>query len=206
MNVLIVDDHPLVCNAIRNILLSEKSINKIVLAHDIQSALDMMGKESFNLAMVDVKLKNEYGIDFVNAAKENFPSCKYVIFSASSSTADFNRALEANVDGYILKDSYPEDILYAVNSVLRGKKYFDPVFFEKVRSPGGQTPEENKNSLSPREQEILRCLGEGMSNRSIASTLYISENTVKKHVSQILAKLGLNDRTQAALYATKLQD
>jgi DNA-binding NarL/FixJ family response regulator len=208
MNILIVDDHPLVCIGIRNILISEKDIDNVSSANDVKSALRLMAENSYDLALVDVRLKGESGIDFIRTAKNKFPGCKYVILSSSSAFDDFDKAMQLNVDGYILKDAFTEDIVYAVKSVLRGRKYFDPVFLERMK-PSQPIPQSGKNDeeqLSPREAEILDCLGKGMSNKSIADKLCISENTVKKHVSSILAKLKLSDRIQAALYVNKTQN
>jgi two-component system nitrate/nitrite response regulator NarL len=201
LNILIIDDHPLVCSGIRNILLSENDINNIMQAHDIETATCLMAKYNFSLALVDMRLKDESGIDFIKIAKEKYPVCKFIILTSSSISGDFARATNAGVDGYILKDALPEDIIYAVKTVLRGKKYFDPIFFDKINNTHRSTSPENH--LSPRELEILEYLGKGLSNKSIANKLYISENTVKKHVSSILAKLNFNDRTQAALYISK---
>ena len=207
MNILIVDDHPLVCNGIRNILVSELEIDNIMQANDIHTAMELMEKHSFCLALVDMRLKNESGVDLIQAAKAKYPQSKYVILSSSSAIGDFERAINANVDGYILKDAYPEDIVYAVKTVLRGKKYFDPVFLEKINTPHSAPSSGTMDGqLSPREAEILDCLGKGFSNKNIAEKLFISENTVKKHVSSILTKLNLADRTQAALYISKTND
>lgn len=207
VNILIVDDHPLVCNGIKNILQSEKEFENIMEANNIDTALKLISATRFNLALVDIRLKNECGIDFVNSAKNTYPGCKFVILSSSSDVTDFERALKSGVDGYILKDAFPEDIIYAVKTVLRGRKYFDPVFMEKrnidVKQENQQVNPDDV--LSPRELEILECLGNGMSNKSISNKLFISENTVKKHISSILAKLGLDDRTQAALYFSKIK-
>ena len=207
MNILIVDDHPLVYSGLRNILMSDDDIDETMQASDIKTGLELMKKYDFALALVDIKLKDESGIDFIIEAKAKYPSCKFVILSSSSAAGDFDSAMRANVDGYILKDAYPDDILYAVKSVIRGRKYFDSVFLEKMSNSRITTnPSINNNLLSPRETEILSCLGKGMSNKDIADKLFISENTVKKHVSRILAKLNFNDRTQAALFFSKVYD
>ena len=204
MNILIVDDHPLVCSGIQSILISQQEINHVSQANDIQSALELMSKDPFNLAMVDMRLKGETGIDFILASKKIQPFCKYVILSSSSKNEDFDKAMEADVDGYILKDAFPEDIIYAVKTVLRGRKYFDPLLVKNIAvSMQSNQVDELDETLSPRETEILDCLGTGLSNKEIAQKLFISENTVKKHVSSILAKLNLSDRTQAALHACK---
>jgi two-component system nitrate/nitrite response regulator NarL len=207
MNVLIVDDHPLVCSGIRNILISEENIANVMQANNIKTAMELMSTHNFNLALVDMRLKNETGVDFIENAKSRYPECKFVVLSSSSTAKDFEKAIKAGVDGYILKDAFPEDIIYAVNTVLRGRKYFDPVFMEKKTDSSPSQPLKSSHELlSPREMEVLFCLGAGLSNKKIADKLFISENTVKKHVSQILAKLNLADRTQAALYASKIKN
>jgi two-component system nitrate/nitrite response regulator NarL len=207
MNVLIVDDHPLVCSGIRNILISEENIANVMQANDIKTAMELMSAHRFDLALVDMRLKNETGTDFIENAKSSYPECKFVVLSSSSTARDFEKAIKTGVDGYILKDAFPEDIIYAVNTVLKGRKYFDPVFMEKKTDSSPSQPLKGPHKLlSPREMEVLSCLGEGLSNKKIADKLFISENTVKKHVSQILAKLNLADRTQAALYASKIKN
>lgn len=204
MKILIVDDHPLVYSGLQSILLSEDYIDEVIHANDIKSGLEMMKKYNFALVLVDMKLKGENGIDFITEAKKKYPECKFVVLSSSSAAGDFDNAMRANVDGYILKDAFPDDILYAVKSVIRGRKYFDPVFLEKMNTSRMSINSiGNGNLLSPREIEILGCLGKGMSNKDIAEMLFISENTVKKHVSRILSKLNFRDRTQAALYFSK---
>ena len=202
-----MDDHPLVFSGVRDILLSEENISDVMQASDIETAISLLSKHCFDLALVDMRLKNETGVEFIEKAKPRYPDCKYVILSSSSTAGDFEKAIKAGVDGYILKDAFPEEIIYAVNMILRGRKYFDPVFMEKkIDSGSGQLSQNPDEPLSPRETEVLFCLGEGLSNKIIADKLFISENTVKKHVSQILAKLNLADRTQAALYASKIKN
>ncbi len=103
MNVLIVDDHPLVCSGIRNILVSEPEISSIMQANDIRTAMGLMEKNGVDLALVDMRLKDESGVDFIQAAKAGHPDCKFVILSSSSTAGDFDRAMHVNVDGYILR-------------------------------------------------------------------------------------------------------
>lgn len=207
MNILIVDDHPLVYSGLRNILMSDDDIDEVMQANDIKTGLELMKRYTFALALVDMRLKEESGIDFIIEAKAKYPNCKYVVLSSSSAAGDFDNAMGANVDGYILKDAFPDDIMYAVKSVIRGRKYFDPMFLEKMsKSRMAENSSRSTNLLSPRETEILGCLGKGMSNKDIADALFISENTVKKHVSRILTKLDFSDRTQAALFFSKTYD
>ena len=191
MNILIIDDHPLVCQGIKNILLTQVDIVNVFEANDIDGALTIMSEHKIGLALVDVRLKGEDGIDFIIEAKKRFKDVKYVVLSSSSTADDFNRAMDAKVDGYILKDSLPEDIIYAVRTVLRGRKHFDPIFLDM---------EDPLDELSPREKEILECIAKGLTNKDIADKLFISENTVKRHVTSILSKLNLENRIQAAMH------
>jgi len=169
MHVLIVDDHPLVCNGIRTILTAEQEIENVMQANDIKTALDLMSEHYFNLVLVDMRLKNENGIDFIERAKHLYPQCKFIILSSSSMAEDFEKAIKAEVDGYILKDAFPEDIVYAIKTVSKGRKYFDPVFMEKRNDPGHSIePKGFWEILSPREREVLFCLGKGLSNKKSA--------------------------------------
>lgn len=129
-------------------------------------------------------------------------NCKFVVLTSSADRNDFKRAEDLDVDGYILKGAYPEEILLGINLISRGRRYYDPSILELMLKKQNRSPMEE---LTPREQEVLRELGKGMTNKQIAQKLFITEYTVKKHVSQILAKLGLADRTQAALYAISHQ-
>jgi two-component system nitrate/nitrite response regulator NarL len=112
---------------------------------------------------------------------------------------DFLKAEEVGVDGYVLKEALPEELLYAIKIVSQGRKYYDPTLLELKMK---ETANDPINELTPREQDVLMALGEGLPNREIAKRLFITEYTVKKHVSQILSKLELADRTQAALFAS----
>ena len=110
---------------------------------------------------------------------------------------DFRRARELGVDGYVLKEAFPEELIAAIRLVYRGRKYYDPSMVDLVMNK--DEDDSLIEQLTPRELEVLRALGEGLNNKDIAKKLFITEYTVKKHVSQILAKLDLTGRTQAAL-------
>ena len=122
------------------------------------------------------------------------------MFSTFSTVDDVQRAIAVGIDGYILKETLPEELISALRLVGQGRPYIDPSIMEIVIQWQKRTVDP-LTSLTPREREVLGSLSRGLSNRQIGKDLYISEYTVKKHVSSILAKLGLDDRTQAALYA-----
>ena len=200
MIILIVDDHPLVRKGLLSILSLEENIEKIYEASNIEQALNTLKREKIDVAIVDLSLGKEYGLDVVERARKELclTHIKFVILTSSIREEDFNKANKVNVDGYILKDAFTDDIIYALRVVLRGKRFIDPEILYYVSNHHN---DQNMEKLTIREKDILLVLGEGLSNQQIAEKLYISENTVKKHISSILAKLGLEHRTQAALYA-----
>lgn len=196
MNILIVDDHPLVRKGISSTLAFEEGIENIMEASNVDEAIRLIKTRKPDLAIVDLNLGKEDGLDIINSTKNKAINTKFVILTSSIKKDDYLRAEEAGVDGYILKEAFSEDIIYAIHVVLRGRKFVDP---EITRY---QNKTNNNNSLSeltPREIDVLKELGNGLSNYEISQKLYISESTVKKHVSNILLKLQLSHRTQAAL-------
>jgi two-component system nitrate/nitrite response regulator NarL len=160
--------------------------------------VEVIASSKPDLVLIDLRLSQENGLDIVEEANKRKERCKCVILTSFADPEDFRRAEASGVHGFILKEALPEEILYAIRIIGRGRKYYDPnVVRLMVEDNGGGFTEE----LTPREWDVLKALGRGLANRQIAKELYITEYTVKKHVSQILAKLGLKDRTQAALYA-----
>ncbi len=202
MKVLIVDDHPLVREGLAAILSNEAYIASIEQAAACNEAVEKIQQLDPDIVLLDLRLDRECGLDIIPKIRGNKNKCKYVVLTSSSDRNDFKRAENLGVDGYILKDAYPEEILLGLKLISRGRKYYDPGILEIILKKEDMDPIEE---LTIREQEVLRELGKGMTNKQIAQNLFITEYTVKKHVSQILAKLGLADRTQAALYANSHQ-
>ena len=202
MKLLIVDDHPLVREGLAAVLSTESSIGTVEQASTSDEAINKILNLNPDIVLLDLRLDKDCGLDMIPKVRKDKRGCKFVVLTSSSDQKDFKRAEDLNVDGYILKDAYPEEILLGIKLVSRGRKYYDPSILEMMlkKRDSGLVEE-----LTPREQEVLKELGKGMSNRQIAQNLFITEYTVKKHVSQILAKLGLVDRTQAALYANENQ-
>ena len=164
--------------------------------------MERIRDEKPDLAIVDLYLGREYGLDIVSKAKKKGYETKFIILTSSLKREDYLKSKEVGVDGYVLKEAFAEDILYAINLVLRGKHLNDP---EIIKHETASTSDHScLNSLTPREKDVLIELGKGLSNYEIAKKLYISENTVKKHVSNILSKLEVEHRTQAALLANDL--
>lgn len=201
MKILIVDDHPLVRKGILSTLSFQEDIQNVLEASNVDDALNLIEREIPDLAIVDLNLGSEDGLEIIRKCKDKGSNTKFMILTSSIKKDDYTRSEEAGVDGYILKEAFAEDILYAIHLVLRGKKFIDS---EVIRYQSANSMEDSHlKDLTSRESDVLVELGKGLSNYEIAKELYISENTVKKHVSNILSKLDLSHRTQAALLVNK---
>lgn len=197
MKILIVDDHPLVRKGVLSTLSFEKDIEKIMEASNINEGMSLLRKERPDLVIVDLYLGDEDGLEIIERARKNKFDTKFLVLTSSLKKEDFNRAEEFGVDGYILKEAFVEDILYAIHVVMRGQRFVDPEILKY--SPSNNIIDNHLSELTRRESDVLAVLAKGMSNQQIADELFISEHTVKKHVSSILSKLELEHRTQAAL-------
>lgn len=193
--MVIVDTHPVVRKGFISILTNDKSIKEIKEASNIQEAMSIISKEDIAIAIIDIKLDDEDGLDIIAKAKEIGLKTKFIILTSFISQENFKRAEQLGVDGYILKDAFIEDILYAISVVNRGNKYYYP---EILKQNNYLNNNSIINQLTLREKEVLNEIRKGLSNEEIAHSLYISEYTVKKHVSNILSKFNLHNRTQVA--------
>jgi DNA-binding NarL/FixJ family response regulator len=201
MKVVIVDDHPLVRRGLTSILSLDGSMEVLGEAKNYKDALVLINTAKPDLALVDLRLADESGLDLITEVMEKGTTCKFVVLTSSTEEEDFLRAKETGVDGYVLKEALPEELIHALHIISKGRKYYDPGVFDLVMKSSEPLEDEHIEQLTPKEKEVLIELGKGLSNRDISQTLFITEYTVKKHVSQVLAKLELADRTQAALYA-----
>lgn len=197
MKVIIIDDHPLVRRGLDSLLSLEAEIKIVGEAESIDEGVEAIEKGKPDLAIVDLRLGNESGLDIIRKIKSQGIICKFIVLTSSVEESDFHRAEELGVEGYILKEALPEEIVFAVKLIAKGRKYIDPNILSLVTSKNEEKYEEK---LTEREADVLKALGAGLSNRDIAEKLYITEYTVKKHVSNILSKLQLADRTQVAIY------
>jgi len=202
MKILIIDDHPMVRKGIKSMLELEEVSYMIYEAGNSKETFDVLRKEKIELVIVDLNLGSENGLDIIYKSKEIRKEAKFLILTSFMSEADFLRGEDMGLDGYILKDAFVEDITYAINSITRGKKYYDPsIVSYKNKSANNALTED----LTLREREVLIELCKGLSNQEISRNLFISESTVKKHVSSILGKLNLAHRSQVIYYMTSLK-
>ena len=204
VSVFIVDDHPVVRQGLRTFLSTLDGIEIVGDADDAEHALAAIEETLPDVVLMDLVLPGMDGIDATRRVREISPSTKVIVLTSFADDAKVFPAIKAGAAGYLLKDVEPADLGEAILTVHRGEALLHPTVAAKLmqdyadeqrRAPGGE--------LTQRELEVLRLIARGMSNREIARELVIAEKTVKTHVSNILAKLHLADRTQAALYAVR---
>lgn len=206
MKIVIVDDHPLVRKGLTAIFSLEDDIEILGEAANSREALIVLNSLKPDLTIVDLRLGDESGLDLIAEARKQGVACRFVVLTSSTEKEDFTRAKEMDVDGYVLKEALPEEMLHALRMINRGRTYYDQGVLDFVMKPttAYQPEKQQAEVLTPKELEVLIKLGEGFSNKEISQRMYITEYTVKKHVSQVLAKLDLADRTHAALYANAI--
>ena len=201
MKVVLIDDHPLIRRGLKSLFELNGSFEVLGEATNSKEALEILGTVIPEIAIVDLRLGEESGIDLILEATRLGIKCKFVIFTSSTKEEDFKKAKEIGVSGFLLKEALPEELIHALQMIGKGRKYYDPAVLDLMTKVQTPFDDGHVDQLTPKEKEILIELGKGHSNKEISQSLYITEFTVKKHVSQVFAKLGLADRTQAALYA-----
>ncbi|MEK3883483.1 response regulator transcription factor [Paenibacillus sp. PL2-23] len=197
LKVLVVEPFQLVRRGITSILSSDSAISICGEAENVREALEIVEKEHPDICIMNNRIHQQSGLDVIQKLMKTGTTCKFVYLTSVMTPSELDQSLNIGVQGVILKDSHPEELLFAVHTVHRGKKYYD---FELLQPRLQDAQPDNEHQLTSKEHEVLQCLSEGLSNKEIANRLYITEYTVKKHVSQVLAKLNLSDRTKAALY------
>ena len=215
MRILIVDDHALVRRGMTYVVKEGFPDADVVEAEGANAALDVMRSKAADLALVDVRMPDLDGLELLRAMKLEWPDVPVIMLSTYENAPYVKRALADGAAGYLLKDATPEDLGQAINvAISGGGNVLSPRviqnLFEDVESSGGTNGNGHSKSrrteynLTQREHDILALLSEGRSNRSIAQNLYLSEKTVKAHLAAIFRKLGVTNRTQAAMMAVQL--
>jgi DNA-binding NarL/FixJ family response regulator len=200
IRIVVVDDHPMVREGVRHALARADDIEVVAGAGSVQEAVEVVQETQPDIAVVDLRMPDGGGLAAIRRFREAESDCKCVVFSSFASPGDVSGALKEDVDGYILKESLPDELISALRLVAKGRRFFAPEVLETALDLNDEPLEK----LTSRERDVLEALADGLSNKEIAETLYISENTVKTHVSRILAKLEMDHRTEAALYAVSL--
>ena len=197
MKIIIIDDHPLVIKGVEMVTSPEPDLEFAGSATNGKEALEAISRINPDIVLMDLRMPGEHGLDIIRKARDLNCNAKYIVLTSYTTREEIQQAMALGVDGYILKESIPEELITALRLVGKGRKYYDPVVVQYTMDYGNKYMDE----LTRREREVLTALAKGQSNKAIAETLFITEHTVKKHIGRILEKLQLQDRTQAALYA-----
>ena len=209
IKVLLVDDHTVVLKGLAFFLSTQEDLELVGEANNGKEALVKVGETTPDVILMDLYMPEMDGVEATAYIKKEYPNVKVIVLTSFSDQAHVLPALRAGASGYILKDVEPDQLVEAIRSAYKGNIQLHPDIANALLSqtlPVEEKEEEHSiqvDVLTARENEVLQLLAKGMSNKEIASVLVITEKTVKAHVSSILSKLNLSDRTQAALYAVK---
>ena len=204
ITVLIVDDHPVVRQGLRTFLELQEDLEILGEAGDGEEAVAQVEKLLPDVVLMDLMMPEVDGIEATRRIRAISPSSKVIALTSFTDDEMVFPAVKAGAAGYLLKDVRPQDLADAIRTVHRGEALLHPTIAAKLMQDIAQDkPKGVGQGLTERELEVLQHIARGMSNKEIAGALVLSEKTVKTHVSNILQKLHLADRTQAALYAVK---
>lgn len=208
MRILIVDDHTLVRRGVAAVVREFFEDAEVSEAQSSDEALSRLAAERYEIALLDVMLPGPDGLELLKDIKTRWPAVHVIMLTSYDNPSYVKQALSEGADGYMLKDSSPEDLRQAISVAMSGggnvlsaraiRSLFEPDARGIDDGNGGQKHPER---LTQRESDILSLLSEGKSNRQIASSLFLSEKTVKAHLAAVFRKLGVVNRTQAAMAA-----
>jgi DNA-binding NarL/FixJ family response regulator len=211
IRVFLVDDHEVVRRGITDLLDSEPDISVIGDADSVEHALARGPALRPHVAVLDVRLPDGDGITVCRELRSQMPELACLMLTSFDDEEALLDAIMAGAAGYVLKQIKGSDLIAAVRTVASGKSMLDPTttarLMRSLRADPAEEPAMAPElaSLSPRERDILALIGDGLTNREIGKRLYLSEKTVKNHISRLLAKLGVQRRVQAAVLATHLE-
>ncbi len=195
IRILIADDHPVVRQGLAAIIERELDMTIVGQAGNGHEAIEVYRSCQPDIVLMDLRMPQLSGVAAIKAICTEFQNPNIIILTTYDDEEDIHSGIEAGARGCLLKESEPYELLKAIHTVACGQKYITPAVFAKLEM------RVNNLELSDRQLEVLRLITNGKSNREISATLFITEGTVKYHVNIILCKLGVNDRTQAAVLA-----
>lgn len=197
IRVLVVDDHTIMRRGLVALLEQEPDVSVVAQASDGCEAVKLFCQHQPDVVLMDLRMPQMDGVAAITAICAEFASAQIVVLTTYDGDEDIYRGLRAGAKGYVLKDADPDQLFAAIRTVSGGKKYIPATVGAKL-AERMDNPE-----LSDRELEVVRLIVAGKSNQEISAVLQISESTVKFHVNKLLIKLGVKDRTQAAIAALK---
>jgi DNA-binding NarL/FixJ family response regulator len=210
LRVLVCDDHALFRRGLQMVLDQEPDLELVGEASDGVEVVDKAQELMPDVILMDVRMPKRSGIEAATAIKDLLPHVKILMLTISDEEGDLYEAIKAGASGYLLKEIPIEEVADAIRSVWAGQSRISPSMaskllteFAAMSKASEEKPQMPTPRLTDREMEVLRLVAQGMNNRDIARTLYISENTVKNHIRNILEKLHLHSRMEAVVYAVR---
>lgn len=206
MKILVIDDDKMICFALKTIIEANEDMEVVGIGHSYEDALILYKKTRPEIALFDIRIGEKTGLDALEAIKKEDPSAKVLFLTTFLDDSYVKTALSLGSYGYILKDDF-ENIAPAIRSVFAGQTVFGKEVLSSMNkketlSPITKTlnPSTSLSVLSERELEVLRLISDGRNNKEIATSLFLSEGTVRNYISSMLEKLSLRDRTQLAIF------
>jgi NarL family two-component system response regulator LiaR len=203
VKLVIVDDHRVVRSGVKALIETEPGLEVIGEAGDGREAVTKVKAQQPDVVLMDLVMPEMDGVEATNEITKLSPAPEILILTSFSEEERIIQAIKAGASGYLIKDASPDELVQAIEDVYHGESTLDPKVAGTVLRSVQKEPEDSAEELTDREIEVLELLAEGLPNEDIAEKLYISERTVRSHVSNILGKLDLANRTQAALYAVR---
>ncbi len=205
IRILLVDDHSFIRRALRISLADEISLEIVGEAGNGQLAIEQVELLKPDVVLMDIQMPNMDGVEATRQICDRFPNTKVLILTVDETEEYVSHALKYGASGYILKNTSPEELSFAIQAVYRGYMHLDLNLGRKVIARIPEVSEVSTvdfDKLTPREQQIVKLIATGVNNEEIAGQLYISTRTVKNHITSILSRLNLRNRTQIAVLVT----
>ncbi|WP_036822528.1 response regulator [Pontibacillus yanchengensis] len=203
IRVVVVDDHDVVRKGVIAYLMTEEELDIVGEASSGHQGAKLVLEEKPDVVLMDLIMENGNGIEATEQIMKELPTCKIIILTSYYDDEKVFPALEAGAFSYMLKTSSADQIADAIKKAAKGETYIEPKVANKMMTRFRSQERKPHEELTGRELEVLMCIGDGLTNQEISDKLYIGIKTVKTHVSNILSKLAVQDRTQAAVYAHK---
>ncbi|MCU1499316.1 MAG: DNA-binding response regulator [Acidimicrobiales bacterium] len=205
IRVFLLDDHEIVRRGVRDLIDQEDDLEVVGEAGSVAEALDAVEASRPDVAVLDVQLADGTGIEVCRDIRSAHPDVRCVMLTSYADDEALLDSIVAGASGYVLKQIRGNDLLVSIRRVVAGQSLHDPAVTARAIARLRRAPEEDRRlaNLTPQERRILELLTEGLTNRQIGERMFLAEKTVKNYVSNLLSKLGMRRRTEAAVYASR---
>lgn len=205
--ILICDDQKIVCQGLQTIINADPSLEVVGIAHNGVDALEMIPETQPQLVLMDLKMPEMNGVQATRKITTTYPDIYVLILTTYDDDEWIFDAIRSGAAGYLLKDTPPDDLVKSIKGTLEGKSFIDPQVAGKLISEYaqnfGKSQPPTHYTFTERERDILTLLSQGLSNTEISEKLFLADGTVRNYISVLLKKLGVSDRTQAAILAIR---